>query len=177
MGFPRQEYWSGLPVPASGDLSDTGVDPESPACRSSVGKESACSAGDPCSIPGLGRSPEEGNGYLLQDSCLENSMDREDWQVTESMESRRVSRTEPLLLSFIPACRETLYQCATREALVDLRNLRPLYFVIWALCFSLCSLLVSPIIVPLQTTMSLFDQLLPSSTVNRKALNKSKQIK
>ena len=33
---------------------------------SSVGKESACNAGDPCSIPGSGRSPEEGIGYPLQ---------------------------------------------------------------------------------------------------------------
>ena len=42
---------------------------------SSVGKESACSAGDPSSIPGLGRSPGEGNGYPFQYSGLENSMD------------------------------------------------------------------------------------------------------
>ena len=42
---------------------------------SSVGKESACNAGDPDSIPGLGRSPGEGNGYPLQYSGLENSMD------------------------------------------------------------------------------------------------------
>ena len=34
----------------------------------------ACSAGDPGSIPGLGRSPGEGNGNLLQYSCLENAM-------------------------------------------------------------------------------------------------------
>ena len=40
------------------------------------GKESACSAGDQGSIPGLGRSPGEGNGNLLQYSCLEKSMDR-----------------------------------------------------------------------------------------------------
>ena len=40
--------------------------------HSSVGKESACSAGDPGSIPGLGRFPGEGTGNLLQDSCLEN---------------------------------------------------------------------------------------------------------
>ena len=33
---------------------------------SSAGKESACSAGDPGLIPGLGRSPGEGKGYLLQ---------------------------------------------------------------------------------------------------------------
>ena len=42
----------------------------------SDGKESACSAGDPGSIPGLGKSPGEGNGYPLQYSCLENPMDR-----------------------------------------------------------------------------------------------------
>ena len=37
---------------------------------SSVGKESACSAGDPSSIPGLGRSAGEGIGYPLQDSWV-----------------------------------------------------------------------------------------------------------
>ena len=41
----------------------------------SAGKESACNAGDPCSIPGLGRSAGEGIGYPLQYSGLENSMD------------------------------------------------------------------------------------------------------
>ena len=35
------------------------------------GKDSACNAGDPGSIPGSGRSPGEGNGYPLQYSCLE----------------------------------------------------------------------------------------------------------
>ena len=39
----------------------------------SAGKESACNAGDLGLIPGLGRSPEEGKGYLLQYSGLENS--------------------------------------------------------------------------------------------------------
>ena len=41
----------------------------------SDGKASACTAGDLGSIPGLGRSPGEGNGNPLQKSCLENSMD------------------------------------------------------------------------------------------------------
>ena len=41
----------------------------------SAGKESACNAGDLGSIPGLRRSPEEGNSYPLQYSGLENSMD------------------------------------------------------------------------------------------------------
>ena len=43
--------------------------------HSSVGKESTCNAGDPSSIPGLGRSPGKGKGYPLQYSGLENSMD------------------------------------------------------------------------------------------------------
>ena len=43
---------------------------------SSVDKESAYNIGDLGSIPGLGRSPEEGNGNSLQYSCLENPMDR-----------------------------------------------------------------------------------------------------
>ena len=42
----------------------------------SDGKESACHAGDPGSIPGSGRSPGEGNGNLVQYACLENPMDR-----------------------------------------------------------------------------------------------------
>ena len=42
----------------------------------SDGKESACNGGDLGSIPGSRRSPGEGNGYLLQYHCLENSMDR-----------------------------------------------------------------------------------------------------
>ena len=41
----------------------------------SDGKASACNAGDPGSIPGLGRSLGEGNGNPLQHSCLENPMD------------------------------------------------------------------------------------------------------
>ena len=47
-----------------------------------VGKESACNAGDPGSIPGSGRSPGEGNGNPLQYSCLENPTNRGAWQAT-----------------------------------------------------------------------------------------------
>ena len=46
----------------------------------SAGKESACNMGDLGSIPGLGRSFGEGNDYSLQYSCLENSMDRGNWE-------------------------------------------------------------------------------------------------
>ena len=48
----------------------------------SDGNESAHNAGDSGSIPGSGRSPGEGNGYPLQYSHLENSMDRGAWQAT-----------------------------------------------------------------------------------------------
>ena len=48
----------------------------------SNGKESACNAGDPGLILGLKRSAGEGNGYPLQYSCLENSVDRGAWQAT-----------------------------------------------------------------------------------------------
>ena len=55
----------------------------------SDGKESVCNVGDPGSIPGSGRSPGEGNGYSLQYSCLENSMDRGVWWA-KSMGLQRV---------------------------------------------------------------------------------------
>ena len=45
-------------------------------------KESACNARDTGLIPRLGRSPGEGNGYLLQYSFLENPMDRGAWWAT-----------------------------------------------------------------------------------------------
>ena len=48
--------------------------------RGSDGKESTYNAGDPSLIPGSGRSPGEGNGNPLQDSCLDNPMEREAWQ-------------------------------------------------------------------------------------------------
>ena len=56
----------------------------------SGGKEFAHDAGDPGSILGSGRSPGEGNGYPLQYSYLENSMDREAWRAIQSMGSQKV---------------------------------------------------------------------------------------
>ena len=47
-------------------------------------KDSTCNAGDQGSIPGLGRSPGEGNGYPLQYSCLVNPLDRGAWWATFS---------------------------------------------------------------------------------------------
>ena len=46
------------------------------------GSVSACNAGDEGFIPGLGRSPGEGNGNPLQYSCLESPMDRGAWWAT-----------------------------------------------------------------------------------------------
>ena len=70
------------------------------------GKESACDAGDPGLIPGLRRSPGEGNGNPLQYSCQENPPDRRTW--TESMASQRAGPTErltytqPSVLTLVP---------------------------------------------------------------------------
>ena len=120
IGFPRQEYWSGLPVPTPGHLPNPGKDPVSIASptladgffttvppgkpfnnnasyglpRWFSGKESACQCrdtGDMGLILGSGRSPGGGNGNPLQYSCLENPMDRGAWWAPlESMESQRV---------------------------------------------------------------------------------------
>ena len=70
---------------------------------SSVSKESACSAGDQGSIPGLGRSPGEGNSNPLPYPCLENLMDRGAWWaavhgITES------GMPEWLRLTYLPTC-------------------------------------------------------------------------
>ena len=70
---------------------------------SSVGKESTCSAGDPGSIPGLGRSPGEGNGNLLQYPCLENLMDRGAWWAAVHGAAKSWARLsdQHLLTSFV----------------------------------------------------------------------------
>ena len=60
-----------------------------PPCGSD-GKESACNAGDPGSIPGSGISPGEGNSNPLQYSCLKNPMERGAWKVTV----RRVAQSQ-----------------------------------------------------------------------------------
>ena len=62
----------------------------------SDGKESACNAGDPSLIPGSGRSPGEGNGFPLQYSCLENSMDYTVRGVTKSQTQLRDFHSLPI---------------------------------------------------------------------------------
>ena len=64
--------------------------------NSSVGQETFCNAGDSGLIPGLGRSPEEGNGNPLQSSCLGNCMDREAWWATVHEVSKEMDATERL---------------------------------------------------------------------------------
>ena len=56
----------------------------------SAGKDSACDAGDLVLIPGLGRSPEEGNDYSLQYSGLDNSMDCKDFSTDANKRERRL---------------------------------------------------------------------------------------
>ena len=67
----------------------------------SAGKESACNTEDLGSIPGLGRSPREGNGYPLQYSCLENSMDRGPLQASP-WDHKESDTTERLTFSLYP---------------------------------------------------------------------------
>ena len=68
----------------------------------SEGKESAYNAGDLGSIPGLGRSPGEGNGNSLQYSCLENPMDGEAWYATVHGVARSDTTSLSLSLSLSP---------------------------------------------------------------------------
>ena len=58
---------------------------------SSAGIESACNAGDPCSISGLEKSPGEGNGNALQYPCLENSMKRgSSWAAVDGVKKSQI---------------------------------------------------------------------------------------
>ena len=100
MGFPKRKYWSGFPFLPPGDLLDPKMEPKSPVSPALVGglfyhqhylglsggsdgEASAYNAGDlGCRRPGdpwSERPPGEGNGNLLQYSCLENPMDKGAW--------------------------------------------------------------------------------------------------
>ena len=72
-------------------------------------KESTCNAGDPNSIPGLGRSPGEGNGKPLHYSCLKNPMARGAWWAavhglieSDMTEQLSLDDVSVLLFQFIP---------------------------------------------------------------------------
>ena len=60
----------------------------------SAGKDSACDAGDLVLIPGLGRSPEEGNDYSLQYSGLDNSMDCKNFDAGRDWGQEKKGTTE-----------------------------------------------------------------------------------
>ena len=72
----------------------------------SVGKESACNAGDLRSIPGSERLSGEGNSYPLQYSCLENSKDTGAWQATIHGVAKNQTRLKQLNLQHPPHLRE-----------------------------------------------------------------------
>ena len=87
-GISQARYLSGLPFPSPGDFPDPEIELESPALAGGffttwpTGKSWLPNAGDVSLIPGMGRSPGEGNGNPLQYSCHNNPMDRGAWQVT-----------------------------------------------------------------------------------------------
>ena len=63
MGFSRQEYWSGVPLPSPGDLPDPGIEPRSPTFQAD-----ALTSEPPRKPAG------EGNGKPFQYSCFKNPM-------------------------------------------------------------------------------------------------------
>ena len=87
----------------------------------SAGKESACDAGDLCSIPGSGRSPGEGNGYPLQ-YCLENSMDRGAWWATVPGVTKKQTQLSdfhfPLFIQLLLFISKLKFTCKVRYSLL-----------------------------------------------------------
>ena len=87
-------------------------------------KQSACNAGDSGSIPGLGRSPGEGNGNPLQYSCLENSVDGGAWWATvhgvaESDVTEQLTLSLPILICRVQFGHQKLTQrvCVAKDPL------------------------------------------------------------
>ena len=67
----------------------------------SDGKASVYNVGDPGSIPGLGRSPGEGNSNPLQDYCLENPMDGGAWEATVHGVAKSRTRLSDFTFTFL----------------------------------------------------------------------------
>ena len=83
---------------------------------SSDGKESACKAGDPGSIPGLGRSPGEGKGYPLRYSCLENPHGQRSLAGYSPWGHKESDTTEQLTLSLsLPPSTTFCWWCENME--------------------------------------------------------------
>ena len=77
----------------------------------SHGKESACKAVDPGSMPELGRFPGEGNGNPLQYYCLENPMDSGAWGATVHRVAKSLTQLKKLkrhILNFISVLASSL---------------------------------------------------------------------
>ena len=103
----------------------------------SDGKESACNAGDLGSIPGLGKSLGEGNGYPLLYSCLGNTVDKGAWQGTVCGVIRV---RHALVIKPLPCIRFLLYtgHCAESWAGGGEHMYRFVHFIIFFLYMSLC---------------------------------------
>ena len=89
MGFSRQEYWSGVPLPSPiyVDLPLKMSFPCGPLL-----KNPSANAGDEGLIPSLRRYLVEGNNYPFQYSCLGNLMGREAWQATVQATAWQVAK-------------------------------------------------------------------------------------
>ena len=92
LGFPRQEYWSGLPLPSTEDLPDSQIKHASPTLQvNSLPLSHLPMQGtwDEGSVPGSGRSPGGGHGNSLQHSCWRTPRTEEPGGL-ESLRSQRV---------------------------------------------------------------------------------------
>ena len=90
----------------------------------SEGKASACNEGDPGSIPGLGRSPGEGNDNPLQYSGLENPMDGGAWWL-QSMGHKEMDMTETKHIT------GWVYHILfTHSSLINILDCCPIFFVV-----------------------------------------------
>ena len=93
-----------------GTLSFVGTPSDKGFNGASDGKESTCNLGDLGSIPGLGRSPREGNGYPLQYSCLENPRGQRSlacyrpWGQKESDTTERLSTAQHITQGLLEQC-------------------------------------------------------------------------
>ena len=85
----------------------------------SAGTESACNMGDLGSIPGLGRSPGEGNGNPLQYSCLENPMDGGAWWATVHRVAKSRTRLSDFTFTFCGSPRPSALAPAGGPSCVD----------------------------------------------------------
>ena len=104
MGFSRQEYWSGVPLPSPFNAATLTLLKTSDFPGGLDGKASVYNAGDLASIPGSRRSPGEGNGKLLQYPCLKNPMERGAWWAAVHggrKESDKAERLHTHTVSFV----------------------------------------------------------------------------